>query len=186
MSDTIDSAALHVAETEHKLDEANGKLAAAQRAADDINGRIAALEAERAEIISAARAGDADGKLGLRLAVLTADGVDIRKIAVDAQAGVANARAEVNRAAQQVAIAEQGLAAAKDAEAERQLVEYVNELATKLGAGVAELRAIWSRKRARPVWAPTTELLRELQSLRFIADRRQSDGISPASRRSAA
>jgi hypothetical protein len=172
MVDTIDSAALHVAEAEHKLEEANGKLAAAQKAAGEINARVAAIDAERAEIFAAARAGDDDGRLGLRLAILTADGDDLRKIAADAKTGLANAVTEVERAKLAVAAAEQTLRLVKDDEMERHLVAHVDQLAVLLGSGIAELRAIWARKRARPVWAPSKELATEIQRLRLVADNR--------------
>jgi predicted nucleic acid-binding Zn-ribbon protein len=184
MQEVIDHASLRVAKAEAGLDAANTKLAAARTAADEINSRVAALETERAGIVAAARTGDADPAAGLRLAVLDADLADLRKIAADGKAGLANAQAEVQRASQAVAAAEQALALAKDEEMERQLVAHVDQLAQLLGTAVAELRTIWRRKRARPTWSPTTELLRELQSLRFVADGRQSDGIT--GRRSAA
>jgi chromosome segregation ATPase len=184
MSDAIDHAAHRVAAAERKLEAATAALTATKAAADEIASRVAALEAERSQIVAAARAGDADGKLGLRLAVLDADLADLRKIAADGKAGLANAQAEVQRAAQAVSAAEQALALVKDEVLERELVAHVDRLAQLLGAGVAELRTIWRRKRARPTWSCSTELLRELQSLRLVADGRQSDGI--VGRRSAA
>ena len=184
MSDVIDHAAHRVAAAERKLEAATATLTATKTAAAEINSRVAALETERGQIVAAARAGDADPAAGLRLAVLDADLADLRKIAADGNAGLANAQSDVQRASQAVAAAEQALALAKDEVLERQLVAHVDQLAQLLGAGIAELRAIWRRKRARPTWSPTTELLRELQSLRFVADGRQSDGIT--GRRSAA
>jgi hypothetical protein len=177
MQDVIEHAALRVSKAEAALDAANAKLGAANTAAAEINSRVAAIETERAEIVAAARTGDADPAAGLRLAVLDADLADLRKIAADGKAGLANAQAEVQRASQAVAVAEQQLALAKDEEMERELVAHVDQLAQLLGTAVAELRAIWRRKRARPTWSCSTELLRELQSLRFVADGRQSDGL---------
>jgi hypothetical protein len=184
MQDVIDHASLRVAKAAAALDEATAKLTAAKTAADEITSRVAALETERAEIVSAARAGDDDGKLGLRLAVLDADRGDMAALVADAKAGLTNAQSDVQRAAQAVTVAEQQLALVKDEVLERELVAHVDQLSQLLGAGVAELRAIWRRKRARPTWSCSTELLRELQSLRLVADGRQSDGI--AGRRSAA
>jgi hypothetical protein len=177
MQDVIDHAALRVTKAEAAFAAATAKLTAAKTAADEINARVTALDSERAEIVAAARNGDTDGKLALRLAVVAADADDLRKIASDAKAGVASAQVEMNRAAQEVAVSEQQLALVKDEVLERQLVAHVDQLAELLGTGLTELRAIWRRKRARPTWSPTTELLRELQSLRFIADGRQSDSI---------
>jgi len=172
MTDVIDSAAFRVAEAEQKLDAANATVTTAKKAADEIAARIAALETERGEIIDRARAGDTDGKFGLRLAVLTADGGDLCKIAADAQSGIVTARAAVERAKQALLAAEKALQLVKDEELERQLVAYVDELAVKLGSGIAELRAIWRHKRARPTWAPTPELTREITRLRLTADNR--------------
>lgn len=186
MTTTIDNAAFHVAEMESKLATANDKLAAAQKTASEIDTRVTALETERTGIIAAARSGDADGKLALRIGVLDADLGDLRKIAADGRAGLANAEAEVGRAGSALASAEQALALAKDEELEHQLVAHVDQLAQLLGAGISELRAIWHRKHARPVWAPTTELVRELERLRFVADGRQSPGHYHTTRRSAA
>jgi hypothetical protein len=184
MQDVIEHAALRVSKAEAARDAANAKLAAAKTVAAEIDSRVAALDTERAEIVAAARTGDADPAAGLRLAVIDADLADLRKIAADGKAGLANAQSDVHRASQAVTVAEQQLALVKDEVLERELVAHVDQLAQLLGAGVAELRAIWRRKRARPTWSCSTELLRELQSLRFIADGRQSDGIT--GRRSAA
>jgi chromosome segregation ATPase len=186
MSDAIDQAAFRVAEAESKLEAAKDTLAAAQNAADQTTARVAALHAERSEIVRGARAGSTDHNAALRIAVIDADIADLAPLVADAQAGIAAAQAEVNRASQQVAVAEQALAAAKDEEAERLLVAHVDQLAQLLGSGIAELRAIWHRKHARPVWAPSTELVRELERLRFVADGRQSPGHYHSTRRSAA
>jgi cyanophycinase-like exopeptidase len=186
MSDAIDNAAFHVAEMESRLDAANDKLSAARAAAAEIDTRVAALETERTGIIATARSGDADAKLALRIGVLDADLGDLRKIAADGKAGLANAEAELGRAASALASAEQALALAKDEEIECQLVAHVDQLAQLLGAGIAELRAIWARKRARPTWSASTELVRELERLRFVAEGHLTPGQHRTTRRSAA
>jgi hypothetical protein len=95
----------------------------------------------------------------------------------DAAAGVQRASAAAAEAFQSTAAAERDLALEKDREVEALLIERATTLAGMLATAVAELKAIQHRRGGRPSWFPETGLVRELTSLRMVADRVKSDGI---------
>jgi hypothetical protein len=171
MEFNIEAAARRVAEAKHRQADADAAVDAAKAAAAAVQSRVDALQAERASIVEAARNGDAEGKAGLRLAVVDADIADLAPLVADAQAGVQHAQSEMARATQAVASAERDFAVEKDRATEALLVERAETLAGMLTTAVTELKAIQGRRGGRASWAPGTELVRALTSLRLAADR---------------
>lgn len=178
MSFNIESAARRVAEAKHRQAEAAAAVDAAKAAAAAVQGRVDALQAERAAIVDAARNGDAEGKAGLRLAVIDADILDLQPLVRDAAEGVQRAAADAAEAFQGVAAAERDLALERDRATEAMLVERAETLSGMLGIAVTELKAIQKRRGGRPSWAPSTELVRALTSLRLFADRSALDSAA--------
>jgi hypothetical protein len=178
MSFNIESAARRVAEAKHRQAEADSAVDAAKAAAAAVQGRVDALQAERAAIVEAARNGDADGKAGLRVAVIDADIADLAPLVRDAQAGIQRAAADAAEAFQGVAAAERDFALEKDRAAETLLIERAETLAGMLTIAVTELKAIQKRRGGRPSWAPGIDLVRALTSLRLFADRSSLDSAA--------
>jgi hypothetical protein len=169
----IEAAARRVADAKHRQSEAAAAVDAANGAAAAVQGRVDALQAERAGLVAAARAGDADGGAGLRIAVIDADVADLAPLVDDANAGIQRAAADAAQAFQAVAATQRDLAVERDRATEAMLIERVDSLAQLLTTGLAELKAIQKRRGGRPSWAPQTGLVRELTSLRLAADNRQ-------------
>jgi hypothetical protein len=178
MEFNIEAAARRVAEAKHRQADADAAVDAAKAAAAAVQGRVNALQAERAAIVEAARNGDADGKAGLRVAVIDADLVDIQPLVRDAAEGIRRAASDAANAAQAVAAAERDFALEKDRAAEALLIERAETLSGMLGTAVSELKAIQKRRGGRPSWAPGTDLVRALTSLRLFADRSSLDSAA--------
>jgi hypothetical protein len=178
MEFNIEAAARRVAEAKHRHAEAAAAVDAAKAAAGAVQARVDALQAERAAIVAAARNGDADGKAGLRVAVIDADLVDIQPLVRDAAEGVQRAASVAAEVFQAIAAAERDFALEKDHEAEALLIERAEALAGMLGTAVTELKAIQKRRGGRPSWAPGTDLVRALTSLRLFADRSALDSAA--------
>jgi len=168
----IEAAARRVAEAKHRQAEADSAVEAAKAAAAAVETRVSALQAERAELVAAARNGDADGAAGLRLACLDADLGDLAPLAADAKAGIQRAVAAAAEAFQATAAAERDFSIEKDRETEAMVLERVETLAAMLAAGLAELKAIQKRRGGRPAFAPSKELVTALTSLWLVADGR--------------
>jgi hypothetical protein len=169
----IESTARRVADAKRRHVDAAAAVEAAKAAAAAVQGRVDALQAERADLVAAARNGDADGRAGLRIAVIDADIADLAPLVADAKAGIQRADSDAAKAFQAVGAAERDLAVERDRETEGMLIERVENLAQLLTTGLAELKAIQKRRGGRPKWAPQTGLVRELTSLRLAADNRQ-------------
>jgi len=169
----IEAAARRVADAKHCQSEAAAAVDAAKAAAAAVQGRVDALQAERAGLVAAARAGDADGSAGLRIAVIDADVADLAPLMADAKAHIQRADSDAAKVFQAVAAAERDLAVERDRETEAMLIDRVENLAQLLTTGLAELKSLQKRRGGRPSWAPQTGLVRELTSLRLTADNRQ-------------
>jgi len=168
----IEAAARRVAECKHRQAEADAAVEAAKAAAATVQARVDALQAERSGLVAAARAGDADGSAGLRLACLDADMADLAPLVADAKAGTQRAAAAAAEAFQATASAERDFALERDRETEAMLVERAEALAGMLATALTELKTIQRRRGGRPSWAPSKELVSALTSLRLVADGR--------------
>jgi hypothetical protein len=174
----VEAAARRVAEAKHRQSDAAAAVDAAKAAAAAVQGRVDALQAERALLVQAARNGDTDGKAGLRIAVIDADIADLAPLVRDAHAGIQRADADAAEAFQAVAAAERDLAIERDRETEAMLIERAETLSGMLAIAVTELKAIQKRRGGRPSWAPGTDLVRALTSLRLFADRSALDSAA--------
>jgi hypothetical protein len=163
----IEAAAYTVATAKQSAATADTAAPEAREAADLPKRRIAALQAERAHLVTTARGGDADGKIALRLAIIDADLADLAPLAAEADADLGKAKTAAASAAAAVASAEQQLAMASDAALEADLTVHATHLAELLGETVAEMRAIWQRRGARPSWFPPSPVVDELVRLQL-------------------
>jgi hypothetical protein len=184
MYTNVEAAARRVASARQGQAEADSAVAAANTALAAVQTLVGRLNVERAALIDAARQGCTDADAALRVGVIDADLADAAPLLADARAGVKRAEADAAEAFQATAAAERDLAIERDRETEAMLVERAEALSAMLATAIAELKEIQHRRGGRPAWAPQTGLVRELTSLRLVADRRMSDGV--AGRRSAA
>jgi hypothetical protein len=170
MTDAITAAAHGVAEGRQQAKRAHEAFAEAQAVVDHLNGRVATLQTERGALVAAGRVADTNGKLALRLAVVDADLADLAPLVAEANASAAKAQGAAAQADQAVARAEQHLAIATDEKLQERLAEHAGKLDELLLQTLTELRAVWTRRGARPTWFPSTGLADEVYRLHLMAN----------------